>query len=203
MQRSVKQRLEALEALEAQAAAERMARVDAGVPDLDAMDEQELLYAVVLGLRNYCLHDGRVTLPPGCHTITLSARSMREPWASYYDQLVTRAAPLLAAHPGPFIPLAYEEVEEAIRLIDSGRVDVVDLWFSPGGGRGSNYRLRLDRCQRTADNGDEEETIATINHAVGLWAWQVGLPQVGDWEMTELHEWRAWLAKLLEPAPEA
>ena len=205
MQKSFRQRMAELERLEAIAEAERQAKAGADIPDIDAMSDDEVLWAAILGMRqgnprpsgypDWVVQRQHIKLVPyGCVDPRRTA---------FVVALAHRAQPLIDAAPFPFIPLAGWEVADAIALIDSGRVDVVPSWPAAVEGlRGGHYNLRVDLGYHTEENDEDEDTIAAVNYAVKLWAQQLGYPRVGAWEMTELDQYRAWLAGLLAEATE-
>jgi hypothetical protein len=192
--RSFGQRLEALERLEAEAAAARGS--DEGPPDVDTMDDIDVLMWTIDGMRSYCLLDGRGGLS---RQIVVRANRIRtDRWQKFYDALAPRAQQHIDASPYPFIPLFADEIEQAIALIDAGRCDAPPSWVSAADpwSRGSFYHLRLDG--NTGGDAEGEAIVKAVNYAVALWAWQLGHPQMGAWEMTTAAEYRAWLVALQE-----
>jgi hypothetical protein len=192
-----------LEALEAQADAERQAAETQGdYPDPTTLEDGEILAWAVMGMRWRYIRDGqgeqgtrlnlgaRDTVGHSGHQADVDPACAACAEMRFWQTIAERARDLIDAMDGPFIALFGEEVDEALAYIDAGRVDVVPGWIPAVAGlRGSYYKLRLDRQPPRVD----ENAIGAVNYAVALWARQVGLPQVGSWEMTEVHEWRAWL----------
>ena len=127
----------------------------------------------------------------------MSVAPLRDPHvARWYAALADRVQPLLDACATPQVLLAPWEVQDALDAIDAGRVQVA--WITGNVGRRSCFRL--EAVPTAAGDKALDATIVAVNHAVKLWARQLGYPQVGDWELTTLADWRGWLAPLLVDA---
>jgi hypothetical protein len=193
MQKSFKARLEALEALEAEAERGRQQIEDADIPDLAAMSDATVLWEAVLGMRRgnpgYS-YSGVINLYPyGC----------TDPrWNSYVAALAGRAQPLIDACPRPFIALAGWEVEHALTLIDAGAGELV---FESAPSRPDIYYwYRLGLVEAARDDGECVDTIHAVNFAVKLWSLQM-LPDKGPTIPLEtLEAWREWLDALRRAA---
>jgi hypothetical protein len=199
------ERLAALEALVEQAEEAELAKRP---PALETLSDDDAIWWAVCAWRAGAMNDGLYNV--GATKILFHSAALRssipfyDEWTAFYNALGARVNAMIAASGEPFVPLYGWEIDDAIALIDSGRVDVVPLHpaahpLMPS----SFYSLRLDRGFTKASTNEEYDTIRSVYKAKYLLGRQLAYPDAGDkaWEMMTLAEWRAWLVSLLSDTP--
>lgn len=195
MQRSFKQRMAELERLEGEADQGRQLLIDHGIPDLATMSDDEVLWEAIVQNRLHPWHLRIELWPGGQPTFAPATRlnghgQVEGPlcaaccWERFYADLAVRAQPLLDACPRPVILLASWEIEDAIALIDAGRV-----------------AMNRTSLQLVGEDEDAALTITAVNGAHSLVERQIYYPQPGSFgksDLTTIEAWRAWLVGLLE-----
>jgi hypothetical protein len=182
MQRSFKNRLEALERLEVERAIVNRPSWFRDYPpyapepwDLAECQPWENMFTLLASLRdrNIGYRDGQLVF----------LQHSEPEWAAFLHDLITRCQPLIDECPKPFIALLAEDIPPALALLDSGRVSVSthrSLYLGSGG-------------------RDEQRAIEAVNFAYALLVEQD--PEAPA--LATVDDWRAWLVEMVTPIEEA
>jgi hypothetical protein len=199
MHKSIDRRLRELEALEATREQERQAQGAPDLPDVAAMDDDEVLWETTLAIRAWCLHP---QLTARCGRIGLARATLSDPWyREFYAALAVRALPLLDALPKPILFLGRWEIEDMIQAIDAGWVITTWSEYQQAGVRKRQwFRLWPAWSDGAAYDEDLLATCKAIDTAHTLLQRQLHYPQLRDFSEPEFEtcaDWRAWLEGLL------